>query len=162
MRTLVAHQTQICCSWQQQWRFPLHCYRFPLLPLPPLNFPSPGRGRDPCLGTERATHLVGSDCHAHLIADAQEEETTLCAINGDLADELVKALSIKLLTYRADAGFACLEDKHIASSISRGFSIMKGIWRFAFTAQEGSRRALIGPEARYIFRDNRHIDSGWK
>merc|ERR1719356_1079425 len=47
--------------------------------------------------------LVGRDRHADLVADPQQEEPTLGAVDRHLADELVEALGVELLADRADA-----------------------------------------------------------
>lgn len=56
-----------------------------------------------------AAYLVSSDGHAHLVADTQQQQAALSAVDCDLTDELVKALGIELFTNRADAGLTCLQ-----------------------------------------------------
>ena len=59
--------------------------------------------------------LVGSDGHAHLIPNAQQQQAPLRAVDGDLADQLVKGLSIQLLPHGAQPGLPCLQSIHISS-----------------------------------------------
>ena len=63
-----------------------------------------------CSGHRRHTHthLVGGEGHANLVADAQEQEPALGAVDGDLADELVKDLRVELAADGADARLARL------------------------------------------------------
>ena len=56
--------------------------------------------------------LVGLNRHLYLVTDTYQQETTFGALNGDLADQLVEALSVEFLTdgaYAGLAGLACLQ-----------------------------------------------------
>lgn len=53
-------------------------------------------------------YLVRGKGHADLVADAQQQKTALRAVDGHLADELVKDLRVELTTHRANARFARL------------------------------------------------------
>lgn len=64
-------------------------------------------------------HLVSCDGHAHLVAHTQQQQTTLCTVDGDLTDQLVKALSIQLLTHRADACLPGLHTQVLCMSLSK-------------------------------------------
>mmetsp|Transcript_32039 Transcript_32039/g.38810 ORF Transcript_32039/g.38810 Transcript_32039/m.38810 type:complete len:213 (+) Transcript_32039:532-1170(+) len=52
--------------------------------------------------------LVSSDRHTHFVTNTQQQKTPLSAVDSHLTDELVKALSIKLLTHGADTGLTRL------------------------------------------------------
>ena len=52
--------------------------------------------------------LVGLDGHLDLITHSHQQETTLSAVNGNLADELIEALREELFAERADACLASL------------------------------------------------------
>ena len=52
--------------------------------------------------------LVSLDGHLDLVTDTHKEETTLSTVDGDLSDQLIEALSEKLLTEWANASLSCL------------------------------------------------------
>mmetsp|Transcript_23183 Transcript_23183/g.56398 ORF Transcript_23183/g.56398 Transcript_23183/m.56398 type:complete len:242 (-) Transcript_23183:30-755(-) len=52
--------------------------------------------------------LIRCDGHSDLVAHAQQEQTSLRAVQGHLSDQLVKALAVELLAHRANARLACL------------------------------------------------------
>ena len=52
--------------------------------------------------------LVGLDSHLDLVTNTDKKEAPLGAVDGDLTNELVEALSEKLLTEWADAGLSSL------------------------------------------------------
>ena len=52
--------------------------------------------------------LVGLHSHLDLVADSHQQEASLGAVDGDLADELIEALRVQLLANGADASLAGL------------------------------------------------------
>ena len=49
--------------------------------------------------------LVCLDCHLYLVSDSDQQESSLCAVDGDLSDEFVEALRVQLLPHGADSCF---------------------------------------------------------
>ena len=73
------------------------------------------------------------DGHLDLISDTDEEEASLSAVDSDLADELIEALSEQLFTEGANSSFSCL------ASLQGGIKIVLqidnvnlsgGLWRY--------------------------------
>ena len=52
--------------------------------------------------------LVGVELLSKFVPDADQEETSFCAIDCDLSNDLIKALLEETLTHRADTDIACL------------------------------------------------------
>lgn len=59
-------------------------------------------------GAGRRQHLVGGNGHAHLVADTEEQQAPLRAVDGDLADQLIKTLRVQFLAHGADTGLSRL------------------------------------------------------
>ena len=51
-------------------------------------------------------HLVRFDRHFHFVAHLQQQKSALGAVKSDLANELIEALTIELLSNGADSSFA--------------------------------------------------------
>lgn len=49
---------------------------------------------------------VGLDVHFELVSDAHQKQSPVAAVDRDLADELVEALVVQVLSLEANAGFA--------------------------------------------------------
>lgn len=63
-------------------------------------------------------HLVSCDSHSHLIAHSEQQQPSLSAVDGDLADQLIEALRIQLLAHGADACLPGLHGRMMTSALS--------------------------------------------